>query len=392
MKLWKKGFALHKAVENYTVGVDFVLDLALVPYDCDASLAHAKMLKKIGVLNASELKKLASGLQEIKKLHAQGKFVITPEDEDCHTAIEMYLTKKCGSVGGKIHTFRSRNDQVLTALRLYYKDEVSKMLTLIDDVVKSMLAFKKKNGSVVFPGYTHTRKAMPSSVGLWTGCFVDSMKDNKLLLQSVLKLIDQSPLGTAAGYGVPAKIDRKYSAKLMGFSKVQENAMYAQMSRGKFESSLLHVLSQVMFDLNKMASDLILWSMPQFGYFSLPNSLTTGSSIMPQKKNPDVLELMRAKYHTVCAAEFEVKGLTGNLISGYHRDMQLLKGPTMKSLDVVKESLSIASLLFSKLVVHKDACEKAMTSELFATEKAYKLVEKGMPFRDAYKKVSKEFE
>jgi argininosuccinate lyase len=392
MKLWKKSFDLNKAVENYTVGIDFVLDLALVPHDCDASLAHAKMLKKIGVLNTDELKKLISGLAEIKKLHSQGKFVITPEDEDCHTAIENHLTKKCGAVGKKIHTFRSRNDQVLTALRLYYKSEIKEILALVDNAVKSMSVFKKKNGSVVFPGYTHTRKAMPSSIGLWTGCFIDSMKDNKLLLQSVLKLIDQSPLGTAAGYGVPAKIDRKFSAKLMGFAKVQDNPMYAQMSRGKFESSLLHVLSQVMFDLHKVATDLILWSMPQFGFFSLPNELTTGSSIMPQKKNPDVLELMRAKYHTVCAAEFEVKGLTGNLISGYHRDMQLLKGPTMKSLDIVKESLPIASLLFNKLVVHKDKCKQAMTSELFATEKAYKLVEKGMPFRDAYKKVSKEFE
>ena len=392
MKLWKKGFGLNKDIEQYTVGTDFILNQALVPYDCQASLAHAMMLNKMGVLTKVELKKLEKGLNEIIALNQKDKFSIKQEDEDCHTAIENYLTKKYGEVGKKIHTFRSRNDQVLTALRLYYKAEIKTILKLIEHASKTMSAFKKKNNTTPLPGFTHTRKAMPSSVGMWTEAFVESMEDNKSLIQHTYKLMDQSPLGTAAGYGVPTKIDRKITAKLMGFSKIQHNPIYAQMSRGKFESTLLHALNQVMFDLNKIATDLILWSMPSFNFFTLPNELTTGSSIMPQKKNPDVLELMRAKYHTIVAAEMEVKGITANLISGYHRDMQLTTEPMMKAIGTTKESLAILSLLFSKLKVNKENCKKAMTPELFATEKAYKLVEKGMPFRDAYKKIAKEFE
>ena len=392
MKLWQKKSDGDKHIEKYTVGNDFILDKALVKYDCQVSIAHAQMLQKIGILTKGELAQITKYLQEILKLDEEGKFEIKKEDEDCHTAIENYLVSKVGEAGKKIHTGRSRNDQVLTALRLYYKEELKEITLLVQELVKTMTTFKKKNEAIAIPGFTHMRKAMPSSFGLWTEAFMESMQDNILLVEQTKRLIDQSPLGTAAGYGVPLKIDRMMTAKLLGFAKVQNNPIYTQNSRGKFEATIVHALSQILFDLNKIASDLILWSMPEFDYCKLPDELTTGSSIMPQKKNPDVLELMRAKYHTVVACEFEIQQITANLISGYNRDLQLTKEPTMKAFTITKESLSIAKLLFEKLKVHEESCKRAMTEELYATQKAYDLVKKGMPFRDAYREVGKEFE
>ena len=267
MKLWQKKYKLNDKIEEFTVGNDFLLDTKLVKYDCIASIAHAKMLCKMGILTKDEYNKLVNALNEIIQLDKESKFMINKEDEDCHTAIENYLVKKLEDIGKKIHTARSRNDQVLTALRLYYKDEIKEILKEIETFVKTLEDFKGKNSNVEIPGYTHMRKAMPSSVGLWAEAFIESMEDNKKLLMSVLELVDQSPLGTGAGYGVPLKIDRTMTADELGFKKVQNNPIYAQLSRGKFESSIVHALTQVMLDLNKMSSDLILFSMPEFGYF-----------------------------------------------------------------------------------------------------------------------------
>ena len=228
---------------------------------------------------------------------------------------------------------------------------------------------------------------MPSSIGMWSSAFIASMRDNIKLIDISMELIDQSPLGTGAGYGVPLNIDRKYTAKLLGFEKIQENG-YVQNSRGKFESTILHTMTHIMLDLNKISTDIILFSMPELGYFEIPQEFTTGSSIMPQKRNPDALELVRAKYHVVTGYEFQIKGIISNLISGYNRDLQLTKEPTMKGLQITKESLDVMALIIKNLKVNKDRCNKAMTNELFATEEAYKLVKKGMPFRDAYRKVS----
>jgi len=236
------------------------------------------------------------------------------------------------------------------------------------------------------------QKAMPSSIDLWIEAFIDSMSDNKIMLKDMSKLIDQSPLGTGAGYGLPIKVDKQFTSEILGFKKVQNNPIYAQNSRGKFESSILHSLSMIMFDLNKIASDLILFSMQEFGFFELPDEICIGSSIMPQKKNPDVLELLRAKYHTILSYEFEIKNIISNLTSGYNRDLQLTKNPTIKGFEITKESLSVICLVIDKLKVNKENCKKAMTEELYATEKAYELVEKGIPFRDAYKKISKEYD
>ena len=387
-KLWQKKYELNKTIEQYTVGKDYLWDVFLAPFDCKASKVHATMLGRIGILSKEEVEKLNIELDKILKTIDAGKFTILPEQEDCHTAIEAILTDRLGDLGKKIHTGRSRNDQVLTAMRLYVKEEMGICKRLCDEVIVSVGKFSKKYGAIVYPGYTHMRKAMPSTFLLWSSSFADSMRDNQILFEAVWKIVDQSPLGTAAGYGVPLELDREFTAKEMGFARVQENAVYAQHSRGKFEGALLHYLSQVMWDLNRLASDLILYSMPEFGYIELPDNFCTGSSIMPQKKNPDVLELMRAKFHVVYSYEQQVFQLASDLMSGYNRDVQLTKGPVIKAFEEVKSSLEIAVLLFREMKVNKNHCEQAMSDELFATERVYDLVKKGVPFREAYQQVS----
>jgi argininosuccinate lyase len=391
MKLWDKGVTLDKRIESYTVGNDPDLDLVLIRYDCQASIAHARMLSSIGILSDDEAKRLAAELGNISKMAERGEFTILPEQEDCHTAIEQHLTDKLGDLGKKIHTGRSRNDQVLTALRLYYKDNLKHADDLVNDFITSVNAFIGKYPEVPLPGFTHTRKAMPSSVALWAGVFASAMLDNLKLIHTTVEIIDQSPLGSGAGYGLPLEIDRQQTSANLQFNRVQQPDTYAQHSRGKFEMTLLHCLGQIMFDLNKLASDLILFSEPGFGFFELPPAFCTGSSIMPQKYNPDVLELMRAKYHLVAGYENQIRGLAANLISGYHRDYQLTKEPVMRGIDITLESLIIATLIMQELGVNEKKCRAAMSDELFATERAYELVKQGMPFREAYKKIAQEF-
>jgi argininosuccinate lyase len=390
MKLWQKNYTLDKQIEDFTVEEDYILDLQLVKYDCLASIAHARMLHKIGILSQADLKLLLRELNNLMELDQKGQFTISKEEEDCHTAIENHLIGTCGDAGKMIHTFRSRNDQVLTALRLLYKDKLKEIQDLIVKVNQSIAVFKGKNAKVVIPGFTHTRKAMPSSIGLWSKAIMDSMKDNQKMLVAVFDLIDQSPLGTGAGYGIPYAIDRQYTSKLLGFAQVQENPIYAQSSRGKFEAVILDILAMIMFDINKMASDLILFTMPQFGFFELPDEFLTGSSIMPHKKNPDVLELLRANYHLLLADESRIKGVMANLISGYHRDLQLTKAPILHGLAITKKSIVIVNLIFKNLKVNKKQCQQAVTADLFTTAKTYRLVGQGIPFRDAYKEVARE--
>lgn len=383
-KLWQDK-KLNKKVEKFTVGNDYLLDKKLLLYDCKASIAHAKMLKKIGILEGDELLKLEKELNNIIDMDKKGNFEIKLEDEDCHTAIENYLTKKLGDLGKKIHTARSRNDQVAAAMKLYEKDEIGNVISLAGKLVNSLK--KLAGNNAVMPGYTHMQKAMPSSVKLWAESFVESLEDDLKLLNCALGIIDKNPLGTGAGYGVPLKVDKDITKNELGFKENYKNSIYVQNSRGKHEAVILNALVNVMFTLNKLASDIILFSMPEFGYFSLPSEFTTGSSIMPQKKNPDVLELVRAKYSIVLGYEFQLKSLIGNLISGYNRDLQLTKEPLMKGIEETKDCLEIMSLVVSGLKVNKDNCKKAMSSELYATEKVYSLVKKGKSFREAYKEV-----
>ena len=392
MKLWQKNYKLNEEIENFTVGNDFLLDKELVKYDVLGSIAHTTMLNKINIIDNNELQKLKKTLIEILELDKKNKFEIKQEDEDVHTAIENYLTKKLGNLGKKIHTARSRNDQVLTALRLYEKEELKEIKMLLGQYKDSLLTITKKYGKIKIPGYTHMQKAMPTDVKTWLGSFISSIEDNLKLLDATYSIIDKSPLGSAAGFGIPSiKINKKMTASLMGFSEAMSNPMYAQLSRGKLEATILHLLSQIMLDLNKLSTDLMLFNMQEFGFISLPKDFCTGSSIMPQKKNPDVLELVRAKYHVVLGEEFKVKSMISNLISGYNRDLQLTKEPVISSLEIVKSCIKMMVLTVSKIKIDEKKCEEALTKELYATEEAYKLVKKGIPFREAYKKVSRKF-
>jgi argininosuccinate lyase len=392
MKTWQKKYQLNKQIEKFTVGNDYLVDQKLVKYDCIGSIAHVKVLKKIGILNELEHNKLISTLNEIIGLDADNEFIINLDDEDCHTAIENFLIKKLGDIGKKIHTARSRNDQVLTALRLFYKDELKNVINFVEKFIKTLNKFKENYGKIKIPGYTHMRKAMPSSIDIWAGSFIDSMKDNNDLLKCILNLIDQSPLGAGSGYGLPIKIDKKISSDYLGFNRVQKNPLYTQNSRGKFESTILHGLSQVMFDLNKISSDIILFSMHEFGYFQIPSEFQTGSSIMPHKKNPDVLELVRAKYNQIVSFEFQLKGITTNLISGYNRDLQLTKPPIINGFSIVKDTIEIMILVIGHIAIDKNKCKNSMTKELYATEEVYNLLKDNIAFRDAYKKISKKYE
>ncbi len=385
MKLWDVESSLDPVVERYTVGDDYLVDRELVEYDCLASIAHARMLRKMGFLTAKEEEALTTVLQEAQELARQGRFEIRPEQEDCHTALEQFLVQRVGEAGKKIHTARSRNDQVLAALRLLYKARLQEIETLVGQFTRALAEFSKRWGKVPLPGYTHTRKAMPSTVGLWAGAFKEAMRDNRKALRWVRDLIDQSPLGTGAGYGLPVKVDRAFTARELGFARVQRNPLYVQNSRGKFEAAMVHVLALVHGDLNRLASDVILFSMPELGYFRLPAQICTGSSLMPHKQNPDVLELMRAHYHTILADEMAIATLVANLTSGYHRDLQLVKARVLSALRLTRQSLAVAAHVLPLFRVDAERCRQAMTPELFSAQRALMEAAKGKAFRDAYR-------
>jgi argininosuccinate lyase len=390
MKLWQKKFNVNKEVESFTVGDDPTTDLNLVMWDCAASSAHALMLQKIGILSKEELIKLKKGLTEIAKLHENGKFVIPQELEDCHTTIETALVKKCGNVGKKIHTARSRNDQVLVATRLYAKAELQATIKEATLLINTLLEIAKKYEEVPMPGYTHMQKAMPSSVGLFFGSYAEALLDNLIILKNAYKLNNQNPLGSAAGYGTQFKVDREYTTKLLGFAKTQNNVLYCQNARGKIESTIIHALLQIMQDCAKLANDFLMFTMPQFQYFSVPKEYTTGSSIMPQKKNLDIFELVRGKAALMQGNFIAANSLGFKAPSGYNREYQLFKKLLITSFATTQSTLNIMNTVLKKIHVHEINCKKDCTPELFATDYANSLVEKGMAFRDAYKKVAME--
>lgn len=389
MKLWQKEYELNRLVEKYTAGHDPLIDLNLVKHDCIASMAHAKMLNKVGIISDKELLELERELKNIIKLAQRKKFTIKIEDEDCHTAIENHLAKKLGETGKKIHTARSRNDQVLTAIRLYSKDRIKEIENTLLEFIETLKTVGKKYEDVEMPGYTHSRKAMPYSVGKYFEAFKEAVDDDLQLLKMAYRINDQNPLGSAAGYGAGIKIDRDLTTELLDFSKTQKNELYCQNSRGKFESIILFVLSQIMLDLQRLANDLIQFSMDEFGYFSLPDKFCTGSSLMPHKKNPDVLELIRAETVVIVSYYFRVIDILRGLHSGYSRDLQLTKEPLMKSFDITLDTLKMMILVINNLKVNKENCKRACTEETHSVEKIYDLVKKGRAFRDAYQEVSK---
>ena len=389
MKLWQKDYELNKHIEKFTVGNDPLIDLNLVEYDCIASTAHAAMLTKIGILKKTDFNKIKRELKNIIELHKKGMFKIELKQEDVHTAVELFLTKKLGPLGKKIHTARSRNDQVLVDLRLFTKQKLLEISDILTDLATELTKYADRTKHIPVTGYTHMRKAMPSSVGLWLAAFAESLLDDFRLLESAYALNDQCPLGSAAGYGVNINIDRSYTSKLLGFRSLQNNVIYVQNSRGKIELAVLSALAQIMNDLNKLASDLCLFSMPEFGYFALPDKMTTGSSIMPQKKNPDVLELIRAKSSVMLSYVLQVSSIIQNLMTGYHRDLQLTKEPLIKGLELCESTLKIMIHILAKLEVNEEKCKKAISVELYATDIVNELVKKGVPFREAYNRIAK---
>jgi argininosuccinate lyase len=390
--LWDRGTPIDRKILEFTVGNDHILDYRLIPYDVKASLAHVRMLNERGIISEEDADSLTVGLEEVRRLYETEEFPVSREQEDCHTAIEDYLTKRFGERGKKVHTARSRNDQVLTALRLYEKDVLASMRGLLLELKKELETAARKNSDIPLPGYTHMRKAMPTSIDVWLDSFITALEDDLAIADTVGSLVDRSPLGTAAGFGVPVfEIDREMTAREMGFSSTIENPMYAQLSRGKIEGLILHGCTHIMLDLNRLASDLILFSMPEFGYIRLPEKFCTGSSVMPQKKNPDVLELIRAKFHEVAAEEHKVLAIPSDLISGYNRDLQLTKGPLFCALDTTMASVSIISNVIAGIEIDEHGCRNAMTEELYATEEAYKLVRKGVSFRDAYRQIARRY-
>jgi len=391
-KLWQKNNVnLNSIVEAFETKDDLVLDHRLIKYDVMGSLAHAKMLHKINILSKEELKILKKGLEEILKLDQQGKFILSHGDEDIHTKIENYLTQNYGEVGKKIHTARSRNDQVLTAIRLYSKNALTKLMEELLVLNTCLENFTKEFGHLAMPGYTHMQKAMPSSVAMWIESFSASLQDDLTMLKSAYLLNDQSPLGSAAGYGVSIELDKKYTADQLGFSRVQENPIYCQNSRGKIEAVILASIISLLGTINKFTTDVMLFTTTEFGLFTVSDQVTTGSSIMPQKRNVDIAELLRSKVHLVLGYYVQIISLSSNLPSGYNRDFQDSKKPLMESLEIGLDCLRVAQILIQNLSPNESQLAQAMTSELFATDKALQLVLQGENFRNAYQKIAKNY-
>jgi argininosuccinate lyase len=384
-KLWQKDWELEKAVEIFETKGDMKADQSLVDFDVYGTLAHVMMLKKIGILNETELQKVRKGLLEILALNKSGNFKLEEGDEDVHTKVENFITEKCGEVGKKIHTGRSRNDQVLTDLRLFTKSNLLQVWKEVISIAESFNSFAKKYEFVPMPGYTHMQKAMPSSVGMWAGAFTEGLLDDLEIIKAVYTMSNKSPLGSAAGYGVPLPLDREYTAKLLGFGTVQKNSLYTQNSRGKAESEIISGLIPVFLDINKFASDVMLFTTSEFDYFEVDKKLCSGSSIMPQKKNVDIGELLRSKVNLVLGYYVESVSLSSNLPSGYARDMQDGKRPLFQTMELAIDAIRAASVLLGSIHPNEDKMRKAMTSEIFATHNALRMTVEGMAFRDAYK-------
>jgi len=390
-KLWQKGYRLNEQVEHFEAAQNSVLDARLIRHDVWGSLAHVAMLAKIGVLTEEEHRVLKDALCNILQLEAAHEFTVRLADEDVHTGVENYLVTVAGAAGKKIHMARSRNDQVLVDLRLYGKEQLHTVASELCDLCAALLALAGAHIDTPMPGYTHMQRAMLSSVGLWAASFAEALLDDEQLLSAAYNLNDQSPLGSAAGYGVPIAIDRQYCADLLGFSRVQNNVIYVQNSRGKIEAAIVQALAQIMLDLSKLAQDILLFSTVEYGFFQVPQELCTGSSIMPQKRNLGVMELVRARTQTVLALQQQILGIVSGLPSGYNMDYQETKRPFMEALDVVQESLEICSLVVSALGVNTERLTTACTFELFAADRAYELASVAkLPFRDAYRIVGAE--
>ena len=397
MKLWDKGTNLNKTIEvktieKFTIGNDAELDVHLAPFDVLGNIAHITMLADIGLMEKSELPALKKELINIYKSTQNGTFTIEAGVEDVHSQVEKILTEKVGEAGKKVHSARSRNDQVLVDLKLYGRDKIIKISYLVKKLFEELQAQSEANKHILLPGYTHLQVAMPSSFGLWFGAYAESLSDDRDLLASAFNMCNQNPLGSAAGYGSSFPINRQQTTDLLGFENLHYNVVYAQMTRGKTEKTVAYALASLAGTLNKMAADACLFMSQNFSFITLPKEFTTGSSIMPHKKNPDVFELMRGKCNKIQAIPNELTLITSNLTSGYFRDLQLLKEKYIYGFEEMISCLEVALLVVPNIGIKKDIVKDPMYDYLFSVEEVNRRVLNGMPFRDAYREVGLEIE
>jgi len=390
-RLWEKGLPLDERVLRYTAGEDHLLDARLVPYDVRASIAHAEMLAKVDLISTEDCAAICDGLTALENGFSEGEWSIELEDEDVHTALESRLTKDIGDAGARLHLGRSRNDQVLTALRLYLRDAADDLTGRVNKLRESTSQLSQRQGELQIPGYTHLQHAMPSTVALWCGGFDEAFADAVDGLNSAQRRINKNPLGSAAGYGTPGlPLARDVTTEKLEFAETQTPVTAVQLSRGKAESTLLFEITLLMQDLGRMATDLLLFYTQEFAYVSLAPEVTTGSSIMPQKRNPDVLELLRASSATAHACLDEAMMITAKLQSGYQRDLQRLKAPLFRSIDLAADSIDIMAYVLDGMEFRPENIK--LDDGIFATEEAYRLVrEEGIPFRAAYRQVAKRY-
>ncbi len=387
MKLWNKGFEPDKAIEKYTVGNDQLLDLRLAQYDIEGSMAHIKMLETIGLLEKSELEQLLVALSELLEEAKKGNFVIEEGVEDVHSQVELMLTRKLGDVGKKIHSGRSRNDQVLVDLKLFMRDELRDIARHTKQLFDRLIALSEEHKDTLMPGYTHLQIAMPSSFGLWFGAYAESLVDDMRLVAAAYDTANQNPLGSAAGYGSSFPLNREMTTELLGFDTLHYNAVAAQMSRGKTERATAFAIAGLASTIGRFAMDICLFMCQNFGFVSFPDNLTTGSSIMPHKKNPDVFEITRGKCNRLQAVPNEIALLTANLPLGYHRDMQLLKDIIFPATREICEVMEMCDFMLQHIRINKGILEDKRYDYLFTVEDVNRLVLEGKPFREAYREV-----
>lgn len=392
MKLWEKNFEINKEIERFTVGRDRELDLYLAKYDVLGSMAHITMLQSIGLLEADELRALLAELKNIYEVCERGEFVIEDDIEDVHSQVELMLTRKLGDMGKKIHSGRSRNDQVLVDLKLYTRHELRLVAEDVKVLFDELLQKSEQYKGVLMPGYTHLQVAMPSSFGLWFGAYAESLADDLLFLQAAYRMTNRNPLGSAAGYGSSFPLNRTMTTRLLGFDTMDYNVVYAQMGRGKMERNVGFALASIAGTLAKMAFDACLFNSQNFSFVKLPKECTTGSSIMPHKKNPDVFELIRAKSNKLQALPQQVTLIMNNLPVGYFRDLQIIKEVFLPAFDELKDCLGMAAYIINKIEVNEHILDNPMYDPMFSVEEVNRLAASGTPFRDAYKKVGLEIE
>ncbi|MCR9064185.1 MAG: argininosuccinate lyase [Cytophagales bacterium] len=389
MKLWNKdnSKSVLDNIEKFTVGKDRELDIHLAPFDVYGSMAHAIMLETIGLLKKDELAELINELKNIQTSISKEEFIIEDGVEDVHSQVEILLTEKLGDTGKKIHSGRSRNDQVLVDLKMYLRFRIERIANLTEQLFNKLIEKSNKHKADLLPGYTHLQIAMPSSFGLWFGAYAESLTDDMEALLAGYKIVNKNPLGSGAGYGSSFPLNRKLTTKLLGFDTLNYNVVYAQMTRGKSEYAVLTALSNLAQTLSRLAMDVCLYNSQNFGFIKLPEEITTGSSIMPHKKNPDVAEILRGKTNLLKASPTQINALLTNLPSGYHRELQLLKELVMPALDSYDECLEIATFMISEMEIKQDLLSDKKYDLLFSVENVNNLVVKGVPFRDAYKTV-----